>query len=70
MLTCAVTNLSGGQNRGAVPPVLAVPTMSIEKHEMADHCTVRRAFSNPEQLLDRGAGSAFLLWVERDDVKV
>jgi len=69
MLTCAVTNLSCGQNRGAVRPVSAVPSMSIEEHEMDDHCTVRRRLSHLEQQLDGGGGSAFLLRVEFHDVE-
>ena len=69
MLTCAVTNLSCGQNRGAVRPVFAVPSMSIEEHEMDDHCTVRRRLSHLEQQLDGGGRSAFLLRVELHHVK-
>jgi hypothetical protein len=69
MLTCAVTNLSCGQNRGAVPPVFAVPAMPIEEHEMDDDCTVRRRLSHLEQQLHGGGRSAFLLRVELHDVK-
>jgi len=69
MLTYVVTNFSCGQNRGAVSPVFAVPTMPIEEDEMVDHCTVRRRLSNLEQQLDGGGRSAFLLWVELHDVE-
>ena len=69
MLTCAVTDFSGGQNRRAVSPVLAVPPMPVEEDEMGEQCTVRRGLPNFEQLLDRRSRSAFLLRVKLHDVK-
>jgi len=43
--------------------------MPVEEDEMGEHRTVRRGFSNLEEVLDRCGRSTFALRVELYDVK-
>jgi hypothetical protein len=51
------------RNGSAVPAVLAIPAVSIEKHEVREF-TAFAFLANPKKPLHRGAGSAFASRVE------